>query len=70
MLPITSAPAVIPPLMEAQSEAASTSILLAGLETQLSEMQHVMETLLNKTTFIKESSVDGITMINEAFANG
>lgn len=56
--------------MEAQSEAVNTSILLTGLEAQLSEMQHFMETLLNKTTFIKESSDDGITMINDAFANG
>lgn len=67
---ITSAPVVIPQLMEAQSEVANTSVLLSELEAQLSKMEHVVETLLNKTTFIKESSGDGITMINDAFVNG
>jgi len=64
------APAVMPPLMEAQIKAANTSVLLSGLEARLSEMEVVLETLLNKTAFIKESSSDGITMINEAFTNG
>jgi len=63
------APAVMPPLMEAQIKAANTSVLLSGLEARLSEMEVVLETLLNKTAFIKESSSDGITMINEAFTN-
>lgn len=67
---IIPAPAVIPPLMEAQIKATNTSALLSGLEARISEMELVLETLLNKTAFIKESSNDGITMINEAFANG
>jgi len=67
---ITSAPAVTPPLMEAQIKATNTSILLSGLEARLTEMELVLETLLNKTALIKESSNDGITMINEAFTNG
>jgi len=67
---IIPAPAVMPPLMEAQIKAANTSVLLSGLEARLSEMEVVLETLLNKTAFIKESSSDGITMINEAFTNG
>jgi len=67
---ITSAPAVTPPLMEAQIKVTNTSVLLSGLEARLTEMELLLETLLNKTAFIKESSNDGITMINEAFANG
>lgn len=67
---IIPAPAVIPPLMEAQIKATNTSLLLSGLESSISEMELVLETLLNKTAFIKESSNDGITMINEAFTNG
>ena len=67
---IIPAPAVIPPLMEAQIKATNTSVLLSGLESRISEMELVLETLLNKTAFIKESSNDGITMINEAFTNG
>ena len=67
---IIPAPAVIPPLMEAQIKATNTSVLLSGLEASISEMELVLETLLNKTAFIKESSNDGITMINEAFTNG
>ena len=56
--------------MEAHSEAANTSMLLSELEIQLSEMENVIETLLNRTKFIKQSSNDGIIMINDAFANG
>ena len=67
---IIPAPAVIPPLMEAQIKATNTTVLLSGLEASISEMELVLETLLNKTAFIKESSNDGITMINEAFTNG
>ena len=67
---IIPAPAVTPPLMEAQIKATSTSVLLSALEARLSEMELVLETLLNKTAFIKQSSHDGIIMINEAFTNG
>ena len=67
---IISAPAVTPPLMEAQIKATNTSVLLSALEARLSEMELVLETLLNKTAFIKQSSHDGIIMINEAFTNG
>ena len=70
LLLITSAPAVTPPLMEAQIKATDTSVLLSGLEARLSEMELVLETLLNKTAFVKESSKDGITTINKAFTNG
>ena len=56
--------------MEAQIKATNTSVLLSALEARLSEMELVLETLLNKTAFIKESSHDGIIMINEAFING
>lgn len=67
---IIPAPAVTPPLMEAQIKATNTSMLLSDLEARLSETELVLETLLNKTAFIKESSHDGIIMINEAFTNG
>ena len=67
---ITSAPAVTPALMEAQIKVTNTSVLLSGLEERLTKMEQVLETLLNKTAFIKESSNDGITMMNEAFTNG
>lgn len=67
---IIPAPAVTPPLMEAQMKVTNTSVLLSDLEARLSETELVLETLLNKTSFIKESSHDGIIMINEAFTNG
>ena len=67
---VIPAPAVTPPLMEAQIKATNTSVLLSALEARLSEMELVLETLLNKTAFIKQSSHDGIIMINEAFTNG
>ena len=67
---IIPAPGVTPPLMEAQIKATNTSVLLSALDARLSEMELVLETLLNKTAFIKESSHDGIIMINEAFTNG
>ena len=67
---IIPAPAVTPPLMEAQIKVTNTSVLLSGLEARLSETELVLETLLNKTAFIKESSYDGIIMINKAFTNG
>ena len=67
---VIPAPAVTPPLMEAQIKATNTSVLLSALEARLSEMELVLETLLNKTAFIKQSSHDGIIMINEAFIHG
>ena len=67
---IALAPDAVPPLMQAQNEVANTSVFLSTLEAQLIEMGLLIETLLNKTAFIKESSQDGITMVNAAFSNG
>lgn len=67
---IILAPDVVPYLMEAQGEVRNTSDLLAGLEASLSQMEHVIDALLEKTTFIGNASRNGITMLNDAFANG
>ena len=67
---IAVAPDAVPALMQAQSEVANTSVFLSTLEAQLIEVGLIIETLLNKTAFIKESSQDGITMVNDAFSNG
>lgn len=61
---------MLPPLNEAQNEVTNTNVLLFSLEAQLIETEAILDALLNKTAVIKESSNDGITMINDAFTNG
>jgi len=56
--------------MEAQSEVRNTSTLLVGLEEHLKQMEHVLLTLIDKTSFVGNASTSGITMMNNAFVNG
>ena len=56
--------------MQAQDKVANASVFLSTLEDELNVMGLLIETLLNKTWFIKESSQDGIKLVNDAFSNG
>lgn len=64
------APDVIPFLMDARNEVQNVSVMLAGLELHLSNMQQMIDLLLLKTTAIKNNSDNGIMMMNNALVNG
>lgn len=64
------APDVIPFLMDARNEVQNASVMLAGLELHLSNMQQLIDLLLLKTTAIKSNSDNGIMMMNNALVNG
>lgn len=64
------APDAVRYLAEAESEVTNTSILLDELEAHLSLMERDILALLEKAAFIRNTSSDGITLMNEAFSNG
>lgn len=64
------APDVIPFLMDARNEVQNASVMLAGLELHLSNMQQLIDLLLLKTTAIKSNSDNGIMMMNNALVDG
>ena len=70
MICIILAPDVVRYLAEAESEVTNTSILLAELEAHLSLMERDILALLEKAAFIRNTSSDGITLMNDAFSNG
>lgn len=67
---IILAPDAVRYLAEAESEVTNTSILLDELEAHLSLMERDILALLEKAAFIRNTSSDGITLMNEAFSNG
>ena len=67
---ILLAPNVVLSLMNAQGEITNASILLTGLEMHLNQMDYVIDTLIEKTTSIRNTSSKGITMMNDAHVNG
>ena len=67
---IILAPDVVLYLVKAEGEVKNTSILLAEIESHLSMMERDILALLEKAAFIRDTSSDGITLMNDAFSNG
>ena len=67
---LLSAPEVLSSLSDAQNQVTNTSVLLGSLETHLSQMERVVLELLHKTSIIRNTSKEGITLMNESFVNG
>ncbi|XP_068741417.1 laminin subunit alpha-like isoform X2 [Montipora capricornis] len=63
------APEVLSSLSDAQNQVTNTSVLLGSLETHLSQMERVVLELLHKTSIIRNTSKEGITLMNESFVN-
>ena len=70
MISVILAPDVVLYLVEAEGEVTNTSILLAEIEAHLSLMERDVLALLEKAAFIRNTSSDGITLMNDAFSNG